>query len=225
MKLYFVRHGESTANVLGEFSNSGAKHPLTEKGVEQAHSLVLSLTSLLSDSQVGRLSGSPVERIYSSPVLRAMQTAQIIQESLSVRLEISEALREWSVGAYEGTTDPTGWALHRQVQEDWFYHHRLDSKMPGGESFLDIRARFIPFIEKLVKDWGSTDRQFILVAHGGLYLSMLPDIFKNVSYEFALENLFPYTACTIAESRPDGLWCLSWCGVSLEPDINHGFLQ
>ncbi len=70
MKLYFVRHGESTANLLREFSNGGAKHPLTEKGVEQARTVARAL------------SGLQIEQIYASPVLRAVQTAQILAESL-----------------------------------------------------------------------------------------------------------------------------------------------
>ena len=36
MKLYFVRHGESEANLLREFSNRGYKHGLTERGFQQA---------------------------------------------------------------------------------------------------------------------------------------------------------------------------------------------
>ena len=83
MRLYFVRHGESTANLLWEFSNSGFKHPLTEKGIEQARAVARSL------------SGLQVEQIYSSPVMRAVQTAQILAESLQAPLEITEALREW----------------------------------------------------------------------------------------------------------------------------------
>ena len=97
MKLYFVRHGESTANLLWEFSNSGLKHPLTEKGVEQARAVARSLC------------GVGVEHIYSSPILRAVQTAQILAEGLRAPLAITEALREWSVGIYEGTADPVGW--------------------------------------------------------------------------------------------------------------------
>jgi broad specificity phosphatase PhoE len=200
MKLYFVRHGESTANILMEFSNSGFKHPLTEKGVEQARTLAHSLT------------GIRFERIYSSPILRAMQTAQILAESLPSPLEISEALREWNVGIYEGTTDPAGWDLHRRVQEDWYYHQKFDSKMPGGENFHEIRARFVPFIDDLVQQGKDTDQNYMLVAHGGLYLAMLPVIFKNITVEFAIQYNIPHTTCTIAETRPDGLYCVSWFG-------------
>jgi broad specificity phosphatase PhoE len=203
VKLYFVRHGESTANRLRKFSNGGFKHPLTETGVEQARMLTRSL------------SGLQVERIYSSPVMRAVQTAQILADCLRVPLQITEALREWSVGIYEGTTDPVGWELHRQVQDLWFCHQQFDSKMPGGESFRDIQARFIPFIEGLVSDGRNSDRSIILVAHGGLYLAMLPTIFKNVDCAFTRQHGFPYTAYAVAETRSDGLCCVSWCGISV----------
>lgn len=203
MKLYFVRHGESTANLLWEFSNTGFKHPLTEKGVEQARAVARGL------------SGVQIEQIYTSPIMRAVQTAQILAESLQVPLEITEALREWSVGIYEGTTDPVGWALHRQVRDDWFIHQKLDSKMPGGESFYEIQERFVPFIEALVRDDGNSNRSVVLVGHGGLYMAMLPVIFRNVDFDFASQHGFSYTAYASAETRSDGLYCLSWCGVSL----------
>ena len=49
MKLCFVRHGESIANLLREFSNSGIKHPLTERGVEQARTLAQKLSGIPFD--------------------------------------------------------------------------------------------------------------------------------------------------------------------------------
>jgi probable phosphoglycerate mutase len=204
MRLYFVRHGESTANRLREFSNTGFKHPLTEKGVEQARAMARGLA------------GVPVEQIYSSPVRRAVQTAQILAESLHAPLETAEALREWNVGIYEGTTDPVGWELHGQVQDDWFIHKKFDSKMPGGESFHDIQERFIPFIDGLVQDGRYSHRNILLVAHAGLYLAMLPVIFKNVTRAFARQHDFPQAAYAVAETRLDGLYCRAWCGVSLQ---------
>ncbi len=203
MKLYFVRHGESVANILHEFSNTDLNHPLTEKGVEQAHALARSL------------SGLQVNQIYSSPVMRAVQTAQVLAESLQAPLEITEALREWSVGIYEGTTDPHGWELHRQVTEDWIFRQKLDSKIPGGENFLEIRERFCPFIEKLLQNSPDPDGNIILVSHGGLYGTMLPVIFKNVDFTFASQNGMPYTTYAVAETRPDGLYCRSWFGINL----------
>ena len=199
MKLYFVRHGESVANLLGEFSNSGVKHPLTEKGVEQAQALAQ------------KLAGIPFEIIYSSPILRARQTAQIVADQLCVPVEVTEALREWSVGIYEGTTDPKGWELHRQVQEDWFFKDKPEGRMPGGENLIEIKNRFVPFIEKLVEEYQDTSRNILCVAHGGLYLAMLPVIFKNIGHAFADEQGYPHTTPTVAEVRADGLYCTAWC--------------
>ena len=204
MRLTFVRHGESTANLLREFSNSGWKHPLTEVGIEQARATARGLP------------GVQVERIYSSPLMRAVQTAQILVDSLHTPLEITEALREWSVGIYEGTADPAGWKSHRQVQDDWFVHGRLDSRMPGGESFYDIRERFVPFVEELVRSGQATDRNIVLVGHGGLYIAMLPAIFGNVDWAFARQRGFPHAANVLAEPRAGGLHCISWCGDSTE---------
>jgi len=177
---------------------------LTRAGVEQARTVARSL------------SGLAVERIYSSPVMRAVQTARIVGESLQAPLQITEALREWSVGIYEGTTDPVGWELHRQVQDLWFSHQQFDSRMPGGESFRDIQNRFNPFIEGLVSDGRNSDRSIILVAHGGLYTAMLPTVFKNVDFAFVRHHGLSYTGYAVAETRPDGLYCLSWCGVSVD---------
>lgn len=202
MQLYFVRHGESTANLMHEFSNSGWRHPLTERGVEQACALAR------------HLAGVSIDRVYSSPVMRAVQTAHVLAESLHAPLEITEALREWSVGLYEGTADPVGWELHRRVQDDWFLYQKLDSRMPGGESFLDIRARFVPFVESLVTSDAGASRALALIGHGGLYLAMLPIIFMNVDWAFARSHGFPNTAYALAETRPGGLYCLSWCGES-----------
>jgi len=200
MRLYFVRHGESTANCLHEFSNSGNKHSLTEKGIAQAQALARGLR------------GIGFSRIYTSPISRAVQTARILAEHFDAPVVQTEALREWSVGIYEGTSDPTGWDAHRRVQQDWFVHQRLESKMPGGENFLEIQARFVPFIESLVLEFGATDQNLICVSHGGLYLAMLPVILQNVDHAFVVKQGFPYTGCVVAEQQEAGLRGLSWCG-------------
>ena len=66
MRLYFVRHGQSEANVQMVISNRDLFHPLTELGRQQAEALAQSLAEV------------PVAAIYSSPIVRAAQTAQIV---------------------------------------------------------------------------------------------------------------------------------------------------
>lgn len=204
MKLYFVRHGESTANILHEFSNSGWKHPLTDHGVEQVQTLAVSLAS------------KGITRLYSSPVMRAVQTAEILSQAWRVSLKIDEALREWSVGILEGTRDPKGWEMQHKVMQDWFVHRRLQSKIAEGESFLEIQARFVPFINKVVEQFQEADEQVVLVGHGGLYIAMLPVILQNIGIEYSLHSVFPNTGYVLAEIRQGGLYCLEWCGAKIE---------
>jgi broad specificity phosphatase PhoE len=205
MKLHFIRHGESSANTLRIFSNQDAEHPLTEAGREQAQARASSLEHL------------QVDRIYTSPILRARQTAEILGAYLDAPVETTAALREWDVGIYEGTSDPQGWATHQQVQEDWFTHHHYESKMPGGESFQEIRDRFVPFIQELLQDDSKPGKEFILVAHGGLYRAMLPVILTNIDQDFMAQASLPYTAWIETERVPQGLLCISWCGEPVPP--------
>ena len=203
LKLYFMRHGESTANVEGVFSNRGWKHPLTVTGVYQASRAAENLAVL------------DFTRIYSSPVQRAVQTAEILAEVLGVPLKIAPALREWDVGIYEGTSDPTGWKLHGEVQESWFLKKDFDQRMPGGESYNDIWNRFVPFIAGLIADSEKNPGDNLLVAHGGLYLAVLPALFKNIENKFSQEHGFTYAGYAVAEVRTDGVYCISWCGIPI----------
>ena len=195
MKLYFVRHGESEANILHEFSNRGFKHGLTERGFQQVEQLGLKLRGVL------------FTKIYTSPLKRAFQTAEILKKHLDCPLEISDALREFDTGVLEGKSDPESWEIHNQVFDQW-REGIWTACIPGGESRMDIQARFIPFVEGLTQIF--EDENILLVGHGGLFYCMLPLIFTNLDddsiREFQIYNAMPI----IAEERADGFFCTQW---------------
>lgn len=195
MKLYFVRHGESEANLLREFSNRGFKHGLTECGLRQAEQLA------------GELRGTAFAKIYTSPLKRAFQTAEILNRYQDCPLEITDALREFDTGVLEGTSDLAGWDLHNRVLQQWM-DGEWAARIPGGESHLDIQARFLPFIEGLLKS--HSDENFLLVGHGGTTLNMLPLILENIDFDFVRDHHIEHTVPIIAESRPAGLYCIQW---------------
>ena len=197
MRLIFVRHGGPVANLLHEFSNRGWKDPLTETGRQQAEILAR------------RLARSGLTRIYTSPLMRAVQTAEILSQTLKVPFEINDALREYDVGEYEGSSDPSAWGLYHEVDRAWL-HGELDRRMPGGESFSEIRARFLPFITMLVERFAASAEVILLIGYGGLYRIMLPEVLVNISPEFARKIGLPTTGQVVAELSPDGLLCTSW---------------
>jgi broad specificity phosphatase PhoE len=85
--------------------------------------------------------------------------------------------------------------------------------MQGGESLLDLQARFMPFVEQLLSRHRAAGGGLVLVSHGGVYENMLPRLLKNVNMTAADRYSIPHTGVIIAEDTPAGLICESWCGV------------
>ena len=200
MKLYFVRHGESEANLLREFSNRGFKHGLTERGLQQAGQLARDLR------------GTPFARIYTSPIKRAFQTAEILSEELGVPLEITPALREFDCGELEGKSDPESWAIYDRVFQQW-QAGNWAAHIPGGESHFEIQARFIPFIKMLIQKYA--DQNVLLVGHGGTYRCMFPLIVTNLDLTTLSKLEIHHTMPIIVEPCPDGLFCTHWGEIDL----------
>lgn len=203
MRLYFARHGESEANVLGIISNRGSVHGLTAKGREQARALA------------ERLSGAGVTRIYSSPLLRATETAGILSAALGIGYEVTDALREPDCGILEGRSDEASWRLHQQLMAGWMGGLHL-ATIEGAETRAEIEARFLPFIGSLVgQDAGGSDNR-VLVGHGAVYSSMLPLVLSNIEPQSLSGRSFPNAGYVLAETRGRELTCIEWCGVPVE---------
>jgi broad specificity phosphatase PhoE len=200
MRIYFTRHGESEANLLREHSNRGFRHPLTAKGREQAAALAQKFADI------------PVSRLFTSPIMRAAQTAEILSGTLGIPYEITDALREYDCGILEGRADEAAWQLHFAVFDAWVQHKDWERRIEGGESFIEIRDRFIPFIEGLIAEYGESAANIVLVGHGGLYRCMLPLVLVNADFDFVLNQPMGNTACIVAEAKPEGLIWTAWEG-------------
>ena len=200
MRLYFARHGQSEANLLRVISNRGLVHPLTQLGRQQAAELARALASIL------------ISKIYSSPLLRARQTAEIVAAALNFPFEITDALREPDCGIAEGRSDEAAWAEHRRVWNAWD-EQRYDDHIEGGESFNDLRARFMPFIERLLIEHGDSADQLLLISHGQLLSTMLSVLLTNAAEIFGEPRPIPNTGTILVERQAAGWVCVEWCGV------------
>lgn len=205
MKLYFVRHGESEANLLHEFSNRGVKHPLTAAGREQARQLA------------SRLKDIEVTHIFASPILRAVQTAEIVADELGLSYQVVDALREYDVGILEGRSDAASWQRYYEINDAWLVRHEWDARIEQGESFLDIRQRFVPFIEQIIRGEGPLAKSsIVLVGHGGTYRCMLPLVLGNIDFPFVLTHGMGHADMVVAELTVNGLTCLAWGELSFD---------
>lgn len=203
MKLFFVRHGHSLANELKIISNRGLDHPLTARGIEQVQTLA------------NTLAGHSFAAIYTSPIPRAVQSAQLLAQKLGGKPILADALREPDMGELEGRSDEDAWKQHAEIYQTWWLDQADEARIPGGESFNDVKARFLPFIEELLEKFTLTpETEILLMGHGGLYVCMLPLLLKNISTDFAQSHIPSNTGMITAESRVNGCFCLSWDGLT-----------
>lgn len=146
MKIYLVRHGQSTANQ--EKVMAGHNDVLlTNKGIEQAN--------IIAD----KIKDIPIDIIYSSPLTRALDTANIINSKRKEALPINIAneLIEVDYGIYEGVSKS-----NFNYKQFWNY---LDEN--NLNSFFLFAWPIIRFIygEVLTKNYG---KDILLVTHGGV---------------------------------------------------------
>lgn len=202
LRLYFVRHGESEANIRREFANWTDVHPLTERGRMQTLALA------------AKLRPRGIDQIYSSPVRRARESASLLAGALGVRFVVSEALREYDVGSLEGTSSDAAWQSYDEVLSAWLLEQRWEERTGGGECFHDIAKRFVPFLEQLRTE--HPNAAVVLVGHSGLFRCMLPHVLHNVSYRFAHAHLLDHASWVLGVDEHGRRRCAEWNGRRVE---------
>ncbi len=203
LQLYFVRHGESEANLARVISNRDLPHALTAKGQAQAATLAQTLAP------------AGVRKIYASPILRARQTGEILGRALNAPVEMADGLREPDCGIAEGRGDADAWELQRQVMQAWLGEENLDARIEGGESFNEARARFVALIDHVLAAHRADDGGVVLIGHGGIFSLMLPLVLPGIDRVMALHYPIGNTAFALVEVTPAGLRCRNWFGLSV----------
>jgi broad specificity phosphatase PhoE len=197
MNLFFVRHGQSEANVIRIFSNRGIKHGLTDKGKQQAAKVANSLSEYQIDA------------VYSSTLLRAQQTAEAISGKSCIPYTTTDSLLEIDFGILEGRYYHDKDPHFSNLMLSWFIHKNYDYKIEESESYSDVKDRFVPFIENLKN---SSKKNIVLVGHGALFRFMLPEIFTNIDHSYSTNHLFGNTDYAIGELAENNFICKYWCG-------------
>lgn len=206
MRIYFTRHGESEANVLHIISNRDLDHGLITQGQQQAENLAKYLHQF------------PITHIITSPVRRAVQTSTIIANHLKLDYVMIAALRDFDCGVLEGRSDEAAWQQWTRLKDAWVIEKRYDEKIEGGESYDDMRRRFLPFLQDLIQLYGHTREEIVCVSHGGIYSMMMPLILTNVDAAAITSYGIDYASCLVAELRSGGLTCIAWNGQPYPPE-------
>jgi broad specificity phosphatase PhoE len=75
---------------------------------------------------------------------------------------------------------------------------------------VEIRQRFVPFVEQVLQRYGTSAGAVVLVGHGGTYRCMLPLVLRNIDFRLSSEQGMGHTVVIVAELRPEGLVCVAW---------------
>ncbi len=148
MKIYIIRHGETTGDLEDRYGGSYDDH-LTEKGREQ-----LALTA-------DNLAGKGIEIIFSSPLIRAKESAEIIQEKIGASIEYVDGLRERHYGVLTGLTKNEAKEKYPEAVANY---QDPKNTVPDGESYEDFNKRVISTFQSLA---AKENKTIAIVCHGG----------------------------------------------------------
>jgi len=198
VRLFLVRHAESTANVRKVLDTALPGPPLTELGQAQAQALA------------GTLGGRPIAAVYASRALRAQQTATPLAEALAMQVQVIDGVHEVSVGDLEGRGDHDALHSYLSTVRPWT-RGELDPAMPGGENGHQVRLRFTTAIGELrAKHEPAGDEAIVLVSHGGAIRLGADWLAGNVRPELADQELLPNTGIVELDTVDGGWSCVSW---------------
>ncbi len=148
MKLYLVRHGQTTGDIEDRYGGSYDDH-MTEKGREQ-----LGVTAQ-------KLVGKGIEVVFSSPLIRARESAEIISQAVGAPVQIVEGLEERDYGVLTGLTKKEAREKYPDVVES---HKDYLSTDPEGEGYDDFNRRVVDTFKDILT---RNDATVAIVSHGG----------------------------------------------------------
>jgi broad specificity phosphatase PhoE len=161
MNIYFVRHGESKANVFGNLCGQ-LNSPLTEVGLQQA-------------KDIGKiLKYHNFDECYSSPLSRAYNTAIAIRSGLNII--IADELKEHDTGTYSDILK-SEYIENIDFRMDKQYANP-DIPFVGGESLNDLKKRTFNWFSKTILQESNIGKEILIVAHNGTINGILCGFFE-----------------------------------------------
>ncbi len=142
--IYFVRHGESEANLKKVFAGQKDDSLLTPDGREQAR---------ITAEEI-KAEGIKIDHIISSPLQRAFETATIIADVLGIdhtEINIDKRIQEYDMGILSGKP-------HARIPSIEFV------TAEGAENAEDFKNR----VEECIHDALKRQGNILIVSHAGV---------------------------------------------------------
>lgn len=168
MKIYLIRHGQTTGDIENRYGGSYDDH-LSGEGETQAQNLAEKLAS------------SGIQIILCSPLIRAQETAKIINTKLNCEIKTIDDLRERNQnGVLSGMTRDEAKSKYPELTEQV---KDYKNQIEGAESYSD----FVERIKKAFTEAGDTAGYSTIgiVTHGGPIRVIFREILKDREIDIA----------------------------------------
>lgn len=182
-ELYFVRHGQTSANVLHQFAGI-TDVPLDDLGRRQAEQVAVRFQSIELDA------------IISSPLQRAHYTAQQIGMVTGHTPSITDGLKEMNFGDAEMLTMPEialSWPLLLDPEANI---GSTEFRWPNGESDVEFLDRILVTMNTVMVE--HPDQRVAMVCHGGVIANVLNHLHGGERSGFLRFNI---ANCSITHLR------------------------
>ena len=188
MRIYFVRHGETSWNSLGRLLGE-SDIPLNSQG------------ETLADMTGEALSDVVFEAVFSSPYIRALQTAERIIRGKNIPVFTDERIREITWGEWDGLTADQIAAMGKKKEFDLFYTDPFKFKgAPGGETIRQVCSRGKSFLDDLLSRGEFAESSILVITHGCAVRGILNHLYENPD-DFWQEGVPPNCAVNIVEEK------------------------
>ena len=135
----FMRHGQAENNVSRTLVGRHIESHLTSQGKDQAADVAKQLKSI------------PIDKVYVSPVIRAMETAQIVCETLGMDYEIDERLYEIELGKLVGMNYEEVTTKYGDLFLRFYAEHDPVLASFGVEPFAAVKQRVKSLLDDALK--------------------------------------------------------------------------
>ncbi len=146
MKIYIVRHGRTNWN--NERKAQGISDiPLNETGIEQAYETKKNIENL------------DIDLIICSPLLRAKQTAEIINRDKNITIMYDDRIIERDFGEFEGKET-------KDFDFHGYWNYYKNDIYEQAENIQEFFKRIYAFLDEITNKYN--DKNVLIVAHGGV---------------------------------------------------------
>lgn len=189
LKLYLLRHGQTSFSRANAFCGAGLDPELTGDGEAMARAFAQAYKS------------TPWSAVYVSPLRRTMATARPLCDAAGLKMELRDDLREIQYGKWEGqTVEEVSGRFH-----DDYIRWSADpawNAPTGGEPAVAIARRALQVIEEIKQRHSAGN--VLMVSHKATIRIILCSLLGIDTGRFRYRLACPVGSVSLVEFTPEG---------------------